>query len=140
MAYHPYHFVGEVLLHSVERMINLVVIPFITRVPNGILQQDNARPYTVVDATNTLENVRILDWLARSPDLSPIELVWDEMGRRIRSYKPQPAIFKNWHSMCFRHNKKFRKIEFGSCLLPCHNVFKSVFVAVGSLLILMMIV
>ena len=29
-------------------------------------------------------NVNVLDWTARSPDNSPIELLWDHLGRRVR--------------------------------------------------------
>ena len=28
-------------------------------------------------------NVNVLDWPARSPDLSPIEHMWDMLGRRV---------------------------------------------------------
>ena len=34
-------------------------------------------------ATNT-SSVNVLDWPADSPDLNPIEQVWDELGRRVR--------------------------------------------------------
>ena len=62
-------------------MINPVVIPFITRVTNGIFQQDNTILHTAVHIRKALEKVRILDWLAWSPNLSPIEHVWNDMGR-----------------------------------------------------------
>ena len=55
-------------------------------------QQYNTRPHTAVHTRNALKNVRILDWPARSPDLSPIEHVWNEMGRRLRWYQPPASI------------------------------------------------
>lgn len=50
---------------------------FMTKVPNGIFQQDNARSCTAGRTRKALRNVRIRDWPVWSPDLSPIEHVWD---------------------------------------------------------------
>ncbi len=51
-----------------------------------LLQQDNARPHTARHTQEVLQrnNVQTLDWPAKSPDLSPIEHMWDELGRRVR--------------------------------------------------------
>ena len=38
-------------------------------------------------------SVKLLETSARSPDLNPIEHVWDEMGRRLRRHVPGP---RNW--------------------------------------------
>jgi transposase len=53
---------------------------------NFILMQDNARPHTAGIVRQYLNEVGIvtLPWPARSPDMNPIEHVWDELGRRIR--------------------------------------------------------
>ncbi|GFX24983.1 hypothetical protein TNCV_1279191 [Trichonephila clavipes] len=49
---------------------------------------DNAPCHRTVAAEQLLESEDIerLDWLARSPDLNPIEHVWDFLGRRLAFY------------------------------------------------------
>jgi len=49
-------------------------------------------------------NVTLVEWPALSPDLSPIEHVWDELGRRLRRRLTRPetlqylenAIIEEW--------------------------------------------
>ena len=51
--------------------------------PDDTLQQDNARlhdPRVVITCTQKY-NVDVLDWPACSPDLNPIEHVWDQLCR-----------------------------------------------------------
>ena len=52
----------------------------------GIFQHDNARSHTARHTQNILRihNVNVLQWPARSPDLSPIEYLWDHLGRQVR--------------------------------------------------------
>jgi transposase len=51
-----------------------------------LFQQDNARPHIARLSMNFLQsnNVNTLPWPSRSPDLVPIEHVWDMLNRRIR--------------------------------------------------------
>ncbi|GFT08636.1 transposable element Tcb2 transposase [Trichonephila clavipes] len=44
-----------------------------------IFQQDNARPHTARVAQDFLRHFQTLPWLDRSPDLSPVEHVWDQL-------------------------------------------------------------
>jgi transposase len=62
---------------------------------HGILMHDNARPHAASVVREYLNEVGIrrFDWPALSPDMSPIEHVWDELGRRIRRHAPAPRIF-----------------------------------------------
>jgi hypothetical protein len=59
-----------------------------------ILQQDNDPKHTSNLCKTYLKSkedngtLRILEWPSQSPDLNPIELVWEEMDRRIKKRKP----------------------------------------------------
>ncbi|GBO08347.1 hypothetical protein AVEN_229903-1 [Araneus ventricosus] len=60
-------------------------------IQGGVFQQNNACPYTTVVTQHDLQSVDMLPWPARSPDLSPIEHVWDIIGRQLQRH-PQPAL------------------------------------------------
>ncbi|GFX61569.1 transposable element Tc1 transposase [Trichonephila clavipes] len=69
----------------VDDILRPHVGPFLNGFPGAIFQQDNARPHTARVAQDFLRHFQTLPWLARSPDLSPIEHVWDQLKRQMAS-------------------------------------------------------
>ncbi|GFV82103.1 transposable element Tc3 transposase [Trichonephila clavipes] len=59
--------------------------PFLNGLPGVIFQQDNARPHTARVAQDFLRHFQTLPWPAHSPDLSPVEHVWDQLKRQMPS-------------------------------------------------------
>ncbi|GFU14646.1 uncharacterized protein TNCV_851851 [Trichonephila clavipes] len=58
---------------------------FLNDLPGAIFQQDNARPHTARVAQDFRCHFQTLPWPARSPDLSPVEHVWDDLKRQMPS-------------------------------------------------------
>ena len=58
-----------------------------------MFQHDNAQPHVKRICTQFLEaeNVPVLPWPAYSPDMSPIEPVWDALYQRVRQRVLVPA-------------------------------------------------
>ncbi|UYV83709.1 Ces3 [Cordylochernes scorpioides] len=73
----------------VDDVLRPVTLPYLKGVPNALYQQDNARPHTARISQQALQDVQMLPWPPYSPDLSPIEHVWDIIGRRLHAL-PQP--------------------------------------------------
>ncbi|UYV62647.1 hypothetical protein LAZ67_2001411 [Cordylochernes scorpioides] len=73
----------------VDDVLRPVTLPYLQGVPNALYQQDNARPHTARISQQALQDVQMLPWPPYSPDISPIEHVWDIIGRRLHAL-PQP--------------------------------------------------
>ncbi|GFV37507.1 hypothetical protein TNCV_4968491 [Trichonephila clavipes] len=65
-------------------------------IPGAIFQQDNARPHVAKNVRDfcSAQHMQLLPWPAYSPDMSPIEHVWDLVGQRL-ARDPRPAASKD---------------------------------------------
>lgn len=62
--------------------------------PECVFMQDNAPPHRSAYAKNWFENnnINLFKWPATSPDLNPIENVWDHIDKQLRRIKPSNVI------------------------------------------------
>ncbi|GFW15217.1 transposable element Tcb2 transposase [Trichonephila clavipes] len=69
----------------VDDILRPHVGPFLNGLSGAIFQQDHARPHTARVAQDFLRHFQTLPWPARSPDLSPVEQVWNQLKRQMAS-------------------------------------------------------
>ncbi|KAI3367158.1 hypothetical protein L3Q82_008215 [Scortum barcoo] len=75
-----------------DEILRPLVRPYAGAVgPGFLLMQDNARPHVAGVCQQFLqdEGIDAMDWPARSPDLNPIEHIWDIMSRSIHQHTPR---------------------------------------------------
>ncbi|KFM62927.1 Transposable element Tcb1 transposase, partial [Stegodyphus mimosarum] len=79
--------------HYISEVLEPVVLPYLQGLPTAIFQQDNARPHVACIVQGFLINrqIELLPWLARSPDLSPIENMWSMIAERLTQITSQAA-------------------------------------------------
>lgn len=112
---------GKTDLHVMERgtmtgvryrdeILNVYVRPYAGAIgPNFILMDDNARPHRarVVDRFLEQETIVRMEWPARSPDLNPIEHVWNMLQVALSRRPAQPttlqelgnALVEEWNNL-----------------------------------------
>ena len=64
---------------------------------NFVYVQDNATPHTAHDMRDfrSQQGVKVMDWRAWSPDMNPIEHVWDQMGVWIQDMDGPLPMYQN---------------------------------------------
>ena len=94
-----------------DEILRSVAVPLV-QLHQMTFQHDNARPQVARVCQDFLanNNIVLLDWPPYSPDLSPIEHLWDELDRRVRRCRStpnylgqlQPALLEEWDNIPMR--------------------------------------
>ena len=94
-----------------DEILRPVAVPLVQQ-HQMTFQHDNARPHVarVCQAFLANNNIVPLDWPPYSPDLSPIEHLWDELDRRVRRRRNTPntlgqlrtALLEEWENIPMR--------------------------------------
>ncbi|GFV83777.1 transposable element Tcb1 transposase [Trichonephila clavipes] len=76
-----------------SEVLGPVVLPYLQRLAAAVFQQDNARPHVsrIVQRFFVNNQIELLHWPARSPDLSPIENMWSMVAQRLTHITPPAA-------------------------------------------------
>ena len=119
---------------TAQRYINDVLQPHLLPVidrQRQFFQHDNARPHTAHATVNFLQNsnVNVLPWPSKSPDLNPIEHLWDILDRRVGQRQPAPqtlqqlavALQEEWRAI---PQENIRRL-FRSCPRRCRAVIEA---------------
>ncbi|CAH2009467.1 unnamed protein product [Acanthoscelides obtectus] len=82
--------------HYIHEVLEPHLLPYLDTLADPTFQQDNARPHVarVTIDFSQHNDVTLLPWPPRSPDLSPIEHVWDMMGRRLLNLQRPPQTLE----------------------------------------------
>ena len=81
-----------------DNILQPIGIPFMRNNGLTLLQQDNARRHMAKLTTDFLrqQGVNVMPWPSLSPDLNPIEHLWDELGQRVRACPVQPQNLRQF--------------------------------------------
>ncbi|GFS91036.1 transposable element Tcb2 transposase [Trichonephila clavipes] len=76
-----------------DEILRPIVVPYAAAIGDAFtLMDDNCRPHraNLVEDFLFEEGIVRMEWPACSPDMNPIEHVWDTLGRRVAGRQPPP--------------------------------------------------
>ncbi|GFV80147.1 transposable element Tcb2 transposase [Trichonephila clavipes] len=91
-----------------DEILRPIVVPYAAAIGyDFILMDDNSRPHRANLVEDSLFEERIvrMEWPACSPDMNPIEHVWDAVGRRVANHPHK--LSKNWKELFWKNGTEY---------------------------------
>ena len=63
-----------------------------------------------------VQGVEVLNWPSRSPDLNPIEHIWNELGRRVRQQVNPPKTLEDFERVLVEQWRRLPEAVFTNVL------------------------
>ncbi|GFT46571.1 transposable element Tcb1 transposase [Trichonephila clavipes] len=105
-----------------SEVLEPVVLPYLKGLTTAIFQQDYARPHVArifQSPISVNHQIELLPWLARSPDLSPLENMWSMVAQRLTQITlqlPHEINFCNvWKLLGLLYPKNTSKFSLNQC-------------------------
>jgi transposase len=78
-----------------------------------VFQQHNARPHTarITRARLAAANVNTMQWPEMSPDMNPIEHIWDVLGRNVRRHHAPQNILQLTNALIAEWNNHHNLVQ-----------------------------
>ncbi|GFX24658.1 transposable element Tcb2 transposase [Trichonephila clavipes] len=93
-----------------DEILRPIVVPYAAAIGDDfILMYDNCRLHraNLVEEFLFEEGIVRMEWPACSPDMNPIEHVWDALGRRVAGRQLPPKLSKNWKELFWKSGTEY---------------------------------
>ncbi|GFW27661.1 transposable element Tcb2 transposase [Trichonephila clavipes] len=104
-----------------DEILRPIVVPYAAAIGDDfILMDDNCKPHRANLVEDFLFEERIvrMEWPACSPDMNPIEHVWDGLGRRVSGGRPSPQTLQKMERALLEEWDRISQLVINSLIDP----------------------
>ncbi|GFV51753.1 transposable element Tcb1 transposase [Trichonephila clavipes] len=104
-----------------DEILRPIVVPYAAVIGDDfILMDDNCRPHraNLVEDFLFKEGIVRMEWPACSPDMNPIEHVWDALGRRVAGHQTHPQTLQELEKALLEEWDRIPQLVINSLIDP----------------------
>ncbi|GFT62402.1 transposable element Tcb2 transposase [Trichonephila clavipes] len=107
-----------------DEILRPIVVPYAAAIEDDFILMDyNCRPRrtNLVEDFLFEEGIVRMEWPACYPDMNPIELVWDALGRRVARRQPPPQTLQELERALLEEWDRIRQLGINSLIDSMHQ-------------------